>query len=118
MGRYKRYGVQSCPPDCRCGKHNGNQKCKPGCKCGRHAFTVAYPQRPQRHGRVAKTRGRVTDYECVACQEINAENWAQVHGADPMDIYGYQPMCRRCHFRYDNEQHPKVNGRWVAKSDM
>jgi hypothetical protein len=72
-------------------------------------------QRPQRHARVTKARGKVTDYECVVCQKRNAETWARINGADPYDIYGYQPMCRRCHYWYDVELHPHVNGRWIKK---
>ena len=53
-----------------------------------------------RHDRVRYERGRADEYDCVRCGG-SARDWAHVHGADPVDIYGYQPMCRRCHIEYD-----------------
>ena len=55
------------------------------------------------HARVRQHRGPAKDQTCVRCGE-QAYDWAQVHGSNPRDIWGYQPMCRPCHRHYDQPQ--------------
>jgi hypothetical protein len=84
-----------CEPGCECNKHKGH-----GQKKGRKR--VGTPGVMARHDRVRYERGRADLYDCVSCQEVQARDWAQVHGGDPLDVFAYQPMCRRCHILYDN----------------
>lgn len=82
-----------CEPDCGCGRHSGN-----GQKTGRKR--TSNPGAIARHDRVRYARGNAKIYPCMSCGE-RANDWAQVHGSDPLDIFGYLPLCRKCHIEYD-----------------
>lgn len=83
-------------------------RCIPGCECNRHKGhgekkgrkRTDSPGKVARHDRVRYERGRADKYSCIGCGEA-ARDWAQIHGSDPIDVFAYQPMCRRCHLEYD-----------------
>lgn len=52
------------------------------------------------HRRVRKARGRAGDQACEQCGKP-AKDWAYTHGADPANPLNYRPLCRICHFAYD-----------------
>lgn len=60
----------------------------------------------RRHYRVRAARGRAAEHACVGCAGP-AREWAQLHGTDGENPQDYQPMCCKCHQRYD--------GRWSAE---
>lgn len=67
-----------------------------GSEAGKHA----------RHRRVVIRRGKAGDHECARCAENGltkpAREWAQVHDTDGNDPWSdFIPLCRKCHFRYD-----------------
>lgn len=57
------------------------------------------------HNRVRKVRGSASNHACAMGCGSPAKDWAQVHGEDGTDPASYQPLCRRCHYRYDQESH-------------
>jgi hypothetical protein len=59
-----------------------------------------------RHKRVVQARGLAKDQECLNCG-ARARDWAQVHGTDGLDAKDYNPLCRKCHIKYD-ESHPNA----------
>ena len=54
-----------------------------------------------RHRRVRMARGRAADQLCVGCG-CQARDWAQIHGTTGENVADYRPMCKRCHFAYDD----------------
>lgn len=54
------------------------------------------------HNRVRKVRGNARDQACAECAG-QARDWAIIHGEDGADPENYRPLCRRCHYRYDQE---------------
>ncbi len=54
-----------------------------------------------RHARVRRGRGRAGDQICVECQ-APAHHWAHTHGTTGADPEHYRPMCRDCHWIYDD----------------
>lgn len=53
------------------------------------------------HKRVYRKRGRADANTCVSCDK-QARDWAQLHDTDGTDpVEHYVPMCRSCHFKYD-----------------
>lgn len=53
------------------------------------------------HRRVYRELGKAADRVCILCGE-QARHWAQIHGTDgTVPRKHYQPMCVRCHHRYD-----------------
>ncbi len=52
------------------------------------------------HRRVKAVRGPAHVYPCIQCGG-RARTWAWQHGANPMTIYSYEPMCYSCHNVYD-----------------
>lgn len=57
-----------------------------------------------RHQRVYAERGQAKDYLCSFCGS-NAKEWAYIHDDNPLDVYSYMPLCKRCHARYDAVPH-------------
>jgi hypothetical protein len=66
------------------------------------------------HQRVTDVRGSASTYDCVECGR-RAADWAYNHD-DPdelicpkrglrysVDLHCYQPMCKACHWRFDQE---------------
>lgn len=51
------------------------------------------------HRRVRSVRGRAGDQTCPCGNP--AHDWAHIHETDPADPQNYRPMCRSCHFAYD-----------------
>lgn len=120
---YSRGGSKACPPDCVCGRHkynNHGKKCLPDCNCARHYSTpigekhyrwasppTEYARRwvytdfyTTVHARISRYRGKASEYECVDCSK-QAIDWSWIHDTDHVNIYNYEPRCRKCHGRYD-----------------
>lgn len=80
---------------------------------GKIAATVAAHREQQRaesgqelgyagcHIRVRKARGRAVNHPCADCGKP-AEHWAHTHDTDPTNPQNYRPLCRKCHFAYDD----------------
>lgn len=51
------------------------------------------------HKRVVRVRGRAAAHTCQCGAQ--ADCWATIHGADPVDPASYQAMCDSCHLKYD-----------------
>lgn len=82
-----------CEPGCQCGRHRGRTACAVNCDC-RRCYGA-------KHKVVYRARGKASDHTCVECGDA-AVNWAQTHDTDGTDPQAhYQPMCLRCHRRYD-----------------
>lgn len=95
---------RSCEPGCTCERHSMRQ-CDLDCSCGKHSDDFGYWGR---HARVRHKRGSASEYECIACDK-QAEQWAQIHDTDGTDPWNhYQPMCRKCHWWYDEEAHRAI----------
>jgi len=52
------------------------------------------------HKRVRRARGDACKYNCVGCGQ-QADDWAQIHDTNFLDINSYRPMCTKCHLQYD-----------------
>lgn len=59
-----------------------------------------------RHARIYSARGKAAEFQCVQCP-AQAYDWAHIHGMDPLNVYAYMPMCRKCHLTYDKVGEPK-----------
>lgn len=57
----------------------------------------------KRHRRVYKERGKARDYACAWDCGAQAREWAQIHGTDGESSDHYQPMCNKCHAKYDDK---------------
>lgn len=70
------------------------------------------------HSRIRTARGWASEYSCVECG-VQALDWAYTYdcpneipsksGPYSVDIERYQPMCRRCHRRYDYKMADRVS---------
>jgi len=67
----------------------------------------------RRHERVRSARGKASWHACVGSCGGQAKEWAQIHGKDGESPDDYQPMCWKCHQKYDNrwnaEERAKVS---------
>lgn len=107
-----------CNPGCTCGRHVNNvMPCPDDCTCKKHSNPgrprTAYPKRPQRHARIKSERGKASEHKCEHCKVKQAEQWAHIHDTDQLDINNYKPLCRKCHYWYDEPAKPREEGRWA-----
>ena len=54
------------------------------------------------HMRVRRVRGLAKLQTCEDCGG-QARDWAVIHGEDAADPMSYRPLCRKCHYAYDQE---------------
>jgi hypothetical protein len=58
-----------------------------------------------RHLRVMRKRGKARQYLCDGCCGSAAQDWARLHDRSGLDPFDYVPLCRRCHWHYDEAAH-------------
>lgn len=55
----------------------------------------------QSHQRVYESRGKASSHKCSRTCNNQAQEWAQLKGADGQSIDDFVPMCCSCHQKYD-----------------